>query len=150
MNLVYSLVSKEYPTYLKDEDIIQCGMLGLCKAAEKWEDGKTQFSTFAWRCIRNEIVNEFRRRAKHQGVLSLDYEMTDEDGGKSTFGDCVVGDDDIVYVDDEVKSITDRERQVLELYKTFQNHAEVAAKLGVSKQYVWKTMRKIRALLEFN
>lgn len=148
LNLVYSLVSKEYPTYIHDEDIIQCGMVGLCKATEKWDESKSQFSTFAWRCIRNEIAMEFRRRAKHQGILSLDYEMTDEDGGRSTFGDCVVGDEDIPYIDTEVKSITSREQQIFELYKTLQNYQEVATKLGISKQYVWKTMRKIRALLD--
>lgn len=148
MNLVYSLVSKEYPTYIHDEDIIQCGMLGLCKAAESWEEHKSKFSTFAWKCIRNEINREFRRRVKHQGVLSLDYEVNDEDGGRSTFGDCVVGDDDVGYVDIELKSITARERQVFDLYKIRQSHTEVADELGVSRQYVWKTMRKIRALME--
>lgn len=147
MNLVYSLVSKEYPTYIHDEDIIQCGMLGLCKAAEKWDESKSQFSTFAWRCIRNEIAQEFMRRAKHQGVLSLDYETSDENGMRSTLGDSMVGDEDVLYIDMDVKSITAREQQIFDLYKTLQNHTAVATALGVSKQYVWKTMRKIRALL---
>ena len=146
MNLVYSLVSKEYPTYLNDEDIIQCGMLGLCKAAEKWNESKSQFSTFAWCCIRNEIVQEFRRRAKHQGILSLDYETSDEDGGRSTFGDCIVGEEDVIYIDVDVDSITDRERLVFDLYKTGMRQVDIAAKLGVTKQYVWKVMRKVRTL----
>ena len=148
MNLVYSLVSKEYPTYIRDEDIIQCGMVGLCNAAEKWDESKSQFSTFAWMCIRNEICQEFRRRAKHQGILSLDYEMSDEDGGRSTFGDCVVGDEDVLYIDTDVKSITKREQQVFDLYKTGLNYTEVATKLGVTKQYVWKVMRKVRTLID--
>ena len=148
MNLVYSLVSKEYPTYINDEDIIQCGMLGLCKAAEKWDESKSLFSTFAWRCIRNEICQEFRRRAKYQGILSLDYETNDEDGGRSTFGDCVVGEEDVLYIDTEVKSITKRERQVFDLCKTGLNYTEVATKLGVTKQYVWKVMRKVRTLMD--
>lgn len=146
MNLVYSLVSKEYPTYLYDDDIIQCGMLGLCKAAEKWDESKSGFSTFAWRCIRNEIVSEFRRRAKHQGVLSLDYETSDDEGGRTTFGDCVVGEEDVTYVDIDIESLSDRERQVLNLCATGLNQSDVATKLGVSKQYVWKVMRKIRTL----
>lgn len=148
MNLVYSVISKEYPTYINDEDIVQCGMVGLCNAAEKWNDSKSTFSTFAWKCIRNEIVQEFRRRMKHQCVLSLDYEVNDEDGGRSTFGDCIVGDEDVCYVDTNLISITARERQVFDLYKTGLNHVEVAKKLGVSKQYVWKVMRKIRTLIE--
>ena len=146
MNLVYSLVSKEYPTYIHDEDIIQCGMVGLCKAAEKWDESKSQFSTFAWRCIRNEICQEFKRRAKHQGILSLDYETNDEDGGRSTFGDCVVGDEDVLYVDTDINSLTEKEMQVFELYQCDMSCGEIANKLDTSPQYVWKVMRKIRTL----
>ena len=146
MNLVYSLISKEYPTYVHDDDIIQCGMLGLCKAAEKWDESKSQFSTFAWSCIRNEICKEFRQRAKHQGILSLDYETNNEDGGRSTFGDCIVGAEDVLYVDTDVKSITAREKQVFDLYKTGLSQVDIASKLGVTKPYVWKVMRKIRTL----
>lgn len=148
MNLVYSLISKEYPTYVYDEDIVQCGMLGLCKAAEKWDESKSQFSTFAWYCIRNEIIKEFKERSKHNGVLSLDYEMNDDEGGRSTFGDCVIGEEDVLYIDVNVDSITERERQVFDLYQTGLSQVEVATKLGVTKQYVWKVMRKIRALRE--
>lgn len=146
MNLVYSLVSKEYPTYIHDEDIIQCGMVGLCKAAEMWDETKSQFSTFAWCCIRNEIIKEFKARSKHQGMLSLDYETNDEDGGKSTFGDCVVGEEDVLYIDTEINTLTEKEKRVFDLYQAGMGHTEIATKLGVSPQYVWKVMRKIRTL----
>ncbi len=146
MNLVYSLVSKEYPTYIHDEDIIQCGMVGLCKAAEKWDESRSLFSTFAWCCIRNEIVREFKERAKHQGILSLDYEMNDEDGGRSTFGDCVVGDEDVLYIDTELNALTEKEMQVFILYQCNMSCGEIANRLGTSPQYVWKVMRKVRTL----
>ena len=60
LNLVYALISREYPTYLHDEDIIQTGMLGLCKAADKWDEKRGTFSNFAWCCIRHEIIKEFK------------------------------------------------------------------------------------------
>lgn len=146
MNLVYSLVSKEYPTYLNDEDIIQSGMLGLCKAAEKWDESKSQFTTFAWRCIQNEIRQEFRCRMKHQGVLSLDYEVDGGDGEKASFGDFIVGTDDVDYVDKEIQGITQREKEIFELVLSGMAYSEVATKLGVNLQQVWKTMRKVRTL----
>lgn len=146
MNLVYSLVSKEYPTYLQDEDIIQSGMVGLCKAAEKWDESKSKFSTFAFICIRNEIRKDLQQRNKHKGVLSLDYEVDGQDGERTSFGDFIVGAEDVLYIDTELPTITDRERQVFELFQTGLAQTEIANKLGVSKQYVWKVMRKIRAL----
>ena len=37
INLVYVVIREYYPMFISDEDIIQCGMLGLCKAADKWK-----------------------------------------------------------------------------------------------------------------
>lgn len=148
MNLVYHLISKEYPTYLHDEDIVQCGMLGLCKAAERWDEAKSKFSTFAAFCIRSEIQTEFRNRAKHQGVLSLDYEVDTGEGDTCTFGDCVVGEEDVGYIDVGVNldSLTNREKEVCELLTSGMNQVDIAKKLGTSKQYIWKVKRKIKAM----
>ena len=35
VNLVYVIVREYYPTFIFDEDVIQCGMVGLCKAANE-------------------------------------------------------------------------------------------------------------------
>ena len=148
MNLVYSLISKEYPSYLGDEDIIQTGMLGLCQAADKWDESRGKFSTFAWYCIRNEILKEFNRRAKHQGVLSLDYEISDADGERASFGNCIVGQEDVGYVDTDVKveRLNKTQLKVFELYRNGMRTNEIATTLGISRQAVWYTMRKIRMM----
>lgn len=143
MNLVYSLIAKEYPTYLNDEDIIQCGMLGLCKAADKWDEEKGTFSTFAWFCIRNEIRQEFRSRSKHQNILSLDYEVDSEEG-KTTFGDFVMGDEDVNYID--TSDLTEREAQVLQLLNNGLSQVVIAKKLGITKQRVWAILRKLKTM----
>lgn len=150
MKLVYGLVSKEYPTYLYDEDIIQCGMLGLCEAAEKWEEGKLAFSTYATYRIRHRIQDEFRRRTKHQGILSLDYEIKN-DGSPcdfTTFGDLIVGEEDVPYFDIgiDLSKLNKKERQIVELLPTGMSQVDIGKELGVTKQYVWQTIRKIRAM----
>ena len=143
MNLVYSLIRKEYPTYISDEDLIQCGMLGLCKAAESGDETKAKFSTFAYCCIRRAIQCELRNRTKHSGVLSLDYEVGN-DGERTALGNLIVGDEDVIYVDVDTSHLTSREKQIFELFQTGLDQAEIAKHLGVSKQYVWKVMRKAR------
>lgn len=147
MNLVYALVSREYPTYLHDEDIIQTGMVGLCKAAGKWDESKAKFSDFAWYCIRYEIIKEFKRRARHQGILSLDYEV-DTDGVKGTLGDTIVGDEDVAYVDVEVNScrMNKTERKIYDLLVSGLQPREVAKKLNITPQFVYATRRKLRLL----
>lgn len=148
MNLVYSLINKEFPTYIGDEDLIQCGMVGLCKAADKWDESKSEFSTFAWRCIRHEILHEFRSRKKHYGVLSLDYEIDDGDGGKATFGDGIIGEEDIDYVDtkDFLTKLTPVQKQVFLWKQQGIKDIEIAEKLGVSTQTVGTMRRKLQYL----
>ena len=148
MGLVYHLISKEYPTYLYDEDIIQWGMLGLCKAAEKWDESKSKFSTFAIICIRSEIQMEFRRRAKHQGIFSLDYEYEGEDGETNTLADCVIGDEDVPYFDIGINlsRLNEKEKRIVELLPTGMTQTDIARELGVTRQYVHRVVRKIRAM----
>lgn len=145
MNLVYFLISKEYPTYIRDEDIIQCGMVGLCQAAEKWDENKSKFSTFASYCIRHEIIKEFKRRSKHQGVLSLDYE-TVTDGVRGCLGDTIVGDEDVCYIDDCEQQLTPVQRNIAALLKKGMHPKDVAETLGVPITSVSFTRRKIRIL----
>lgn len=78
MNLVYYLISRYYPTFIKDEDLIQCGMVGLCKAANSSNAIKYKFSTYASACILNEIKSEFIRRKKYAKEESLNALMEKE------------------------------------------------------------------------
>jgi DNA-directed RNA polymerase specialized sigma subunit len=148
MKLVYSFIAREYPTYMGDEDLIQTGMVGLCQAAETWDENRGKFSSFAYICIRNAICKEFRSRNKHQGVWSLDYVITNENGEVGSFGDCVVGDEDVGYVDTVVNidKLNEKERKVYELLLDGVEPLEISKQLGISHQYVYATRRKMRKL----
>lgn len=147
MNLVYALISREYPTYLNDEDIIQCGMLGLCQAADKFDESMGyKFAGFAWFCIRHEIIRELKKRAKYQGVLSLDYEVNGCDGDRCSFGDFIVGEPDVLYVDSYENKLTPIQRKTVELLKKGKPPKEIAKKLGITTSSVSFTRRKLRIL----
>lgn len=148
MNLVYFTISKYYPTYIHDEDIIQTGMVGLCQAAKRWDESKSTFSTFAVKCICNEINMEFRQRNKHKDVLSLDYEVDNDDGDKVPLIDLIVGEEDIGYVDLDsfIDKLSESQKQIYNLRRQGMSVMEIADRLGVSKQTVYKTLRKIKRL----
>lgn len=60
---IYNTHYKKMPQF--KEDLIQCGMLGLWKACQSFdENGKSRFSTFASICIRNEMRIFLRREMK--------------------------------------------------------------------------------------
>lgn len=70
--LAYHIIHKEYPTYSKDEDVIQSAMVGLCKAANKFDPDRGKFSTYASRVIKSEIARELRLRRNDSQNVSLD------------------------------------------------------------------------------
>ena len=60
------------------EDLFQVGTIGLIKATYTYDEEKNiQFSTYAGRCITNEIVMYFRKNNKHSGNLSLNANIAD-------------------------------------------------------------------------
>ena len=142
MKLVYYIVSKDYPTFIRDEDIIQSGMLGLCKAAQNWDASKSQFSTYACKCIRNEINGEFIRRKPHSKNLSMEAKV----GADGTLGDILPGDDDFCMVDysDFQGRLSGLENEVLEMKNLGYRTDEIAYILDTSVVKVQKILRTIR------
>lgn len=74
ISLVYVVIREYYPFLASDEDIIQCGMVGLCKAAKKWEQ-KGKFSSFARKIILDEVKTELKQRQKRAVEISLERLM---------------------------------------------------------------------------
>ena len=146
MKLVYYLISKYYPTYLGDEDLQQVGMLGLCKAADTWNEEKSKFSTYASKCILNEMNQEFRKRKKYNGQWSLDKTVNCDEDVPSAFGDFIVGETDVDIDDtnDFISKLSKTERAVLTLLEDGYSCSEISNKLGISTQCVNKCGRNIQ------
>lgn len=149
INLVYFTMNKYYPTYIHDEDLIQCGMIGLCNAANKFDDSKGSFSTYAVHSIRNEIRTEFRNRQRQVNLdtVSLDTPIRMEGETVATLGDAITGQDDVGFVDLEgfYKSLTDGERKYFDLLKEGYSQRELHKILGCSKQSVSQMVRRLKA-----
>lgn len=151
MNLVYHIVHRYYPTYVSDEDIVQSGMMGLCKAADTWESEKSEFSTYACRCILNEIRKEFYNRCRHKDVWSLDYPITDEEGGSTTTGDLTVGAEDVEFVDEEpfYEQLRSYEKQIVDYKRIGFTSREIAEKIGFHPESVRNILRRLKYLWRF-
>ena len=146
MGLVYSVILKEYPTFIRDEDVIQSGMLGLCKAADKWDESKSKFTTYAWTSIRNTINKELSGRAKHQGVLSLDYMVGTPDGEKVPLGEIIPAEEDIAFAKSEFdeRCLTKRELEVYDLLLQGYTRKEIARILGKAVVTINAIVRTIK------
>lgn len=150
MKLVYAVIHKHYPTFYKDADIVQCGFLGLCKAANRWDEEKGIFSSFAYRAIRNEINLEFRRRMKQPQMLSLDYEINSDEGDVTAFGDFLVGEHDVELIDFRYITcqLTEKEKTVFNLLRQGVPVKDIADQWGCSREAIYKYIRKFKKLLK--
>lgn len=146
MNLVYHIIHKYYPTYRNDEDLKQVGMVGLCKAADAWDGVSSKFSTFATKCIMNQIKNEFRNRSRIIPHLSLDNQIC-EDGENNGYDIVAIEDIDFTFnnqLELFIKQLTPREVEVVRCMNEGLNQIDIARKLNVSKQTINRATRGIR------
>jgi RNA polymerase sigma factor (sigma-70 family) len=144
LKLVHYIINKEFPTFRGDEDIFQSGALGLSQAALKWEEPKGAFSTFAYSCIRNGIMQELRSRYKQVPTISLDVSVEDN----ITLEDVLGGGEDTditeISVDTFTKTLTNDERVVFNLKASGHKLKEIEEITGYHHSMVRSILRKIR------
>lgn len=150
MNLVYFVIHQHFPRYVNDEDLVQVGMIGLCKAADSWSEDKGAFSTFATSCIHNTICMEFKYRNRQKATYSLDYTYSDSEDEPTTLGDMLIGTSDVDWVDiDELYSaLSEKERLIVEMKRRGLTKYEISKRLGISQQRARKHLRQAKLRLE--
>lgn len=73
--LVYHVARKSFCSRFGDEDLIQCGFIGLWNAAKVWDEERP-FSSFACICIRNAMLDYLRGESNR--VFTMDIEEQDD------------------------------------------------------------------------
>ena len=169
LRLVAHVVKKYQGTDVELDDLISIGTIGLMKAISTFDPQKTaRLSTYAARCIDNELLMMFRSKKKYSREISL-YEPigTDKEGNEISLLDVMEGPavdiveeystrEDIRHVLHSMRSVlTEKEYHVIccrfGLFgKKEQTQREIARKLGISRSYVSRieknALHKLRAL----
>ncbi len=165
LRLVAHVVRKyTVPGYTQD-DLVSVGTLGLMKAVASYNtDTRTPLSTYAARCIENEVLMLLRASRKHRGDVSLSDPIgMDNEGNDISFQDILGTPEDMVeeaairsvnmqQVRTALKTLPARERTVLEMRygllggKPMMQH-EVAQKMGISRSYVSRIETKAIQLI---
>ena len=80
LRLVAHIAKKYYALPSEQDDLISIGTIGLMKAVDTFDSTRrARFSTYASRCIENELRMHFRRERKNASTLSLQETL---DAGK--------------------------------------------------------------------
>lgn len=154
MRLVAHVVKKYQCPEIEQEELISIGTIGLIKAIATVDAEKGRLSTYAARCIENELLMYFRSKKKQTKEVSF-YEPigTDKEGNEINLLDVIESQEqsafEIVSAKDDTKKVyelipvvlTEREREVLALRyglygKKEYTQREVAEKLGISRSYI--------------
>ena len=166
-------VAKKYQGCDEDQDdLISIGTIGLIKAISTFDPSRTsKLSTYAARCIDNELLMMFRARRKRSREVSL-YEPigTDREGNEISLLDIiesppvdVVDDcfkkDSISYLLRYIRTVlSPKEYQVICRYglngQEPLTQREIAENLSISRSYVSRieknALRKLRTLFPEN
>lgn len=166
LRLVAHIV-KKYTNSLEADDLLSVGTIGLIKAIDSFDyEKKVKLSTYAARCVSNEILMLIRSNKKHKNVVSLSSLTSTNDEDKDLeLQDVLASDDDEIF-DQVERNITmqkikriiatkldEREQRVITLRygidgEKAYTQKEVAEKLGISRSYISrienKTLKVIR------
>lgn len=160
LRLVAHIV-KKYSGTEEADDLISVGSLGLIKAINTFKPGYgTQLSTYAARCIENEILMLLRVNKKHKGTLSVEESLgVDAENNEINLLDIMYDED--VNVERSVENsilaekldrllkshLSSREYEIICLRYGLNNlpmltQREVAKKLDISRSYISRLEKK--------
>jgi len=148
-------VVKKYNGAAEADDLISCGTIGLIKAVNSFKlDKGTQMSTYAARCIENEILMFLRVSKKHQQVGTLNESFgAERDGSELVLADIIADESDDPKEEMQQRQmikkligamkerLSEREFTIIDRrYGLTDNiplpQREVARELGISRSYI--------------
>lgn len=154
LRLVAHIVKKYDNTKEDTDDLISIGTIGLIKGVDSYSKKKnTRLTTYAARCIENEILMYFRNNKKRSKDISINESVGfDKEGNEITILDIlktpysdfaldIHKDDNISDLKKYFNVLTDREKEIItQRYglddKDEITQKEIAKKLGISRSYV--------------
>ena len=168
LRLVTHVAKKYYNNPQDNEDIISIGTIGLIKAVQSFTyDKNTRFSTFASKCIENEILMSFRKQKGNENIIYLDDNLdVNNDSSNLSLKDSIQDEFETdVWVESQetrqeiaqlvFNCLSGRERQVIILRYGLGGNApmtqqQVCEILGISRSYVSRIETKALKTLKEN
>ena len=154
LRLVAHIVKKFDNKNTDTDDLISIGTIGLIKGIDTYKKTpKTKITTYAARCIQNEILMHFRSNKKNQFTVSLSDSIGfDKEGNEINLVDLIEDkQDDIlekIQIKDNIellnkylKNLNKREKEIIIKRYGLSNEKELTQKeiaetLGISRSYV--------------
>lgn len=167
LRLVAHIAKKYAKSEQEMEEYISIGTIGLIKAINSFKDNKGfKISTYASKCIDNEILMNIRATKKQNAEISLSTVIgTDKDGNDMELADTIdegsKGAIETIYNKAMVKQVIafikeklpEREKYIMSCRygidgKKYKTQQEIADELGISRSYVSRIETKVQKKLK--
>lgn len=154
LRLVAHIVKKFDNKGAMTDDLISIGTIGLIKGIDSYKKNPTtKITTYAARCIQNEILMYYRSNKKVQYTVSLNDSIGyDKEGNEINLVDILEDKqpdildelhekNNIELLNNYLDILNDREKEIIERRYGLNNtkektQKEIAANLGISRSYV--------------
>ncbi len=161
LRLVVFLAKKYDNTMYDLEDLVSIGTIGLIKGIKTYKlDKNIKLATYASRCIDNEILMFLRKNKKRMSEVSFEDSVNlDSEGNELHIEDIFGTEEDLVeksieckddktLLQEEVKKLDDRDKEIIELRyglsgKKELTQKELAEKLKISQSYISRIEKKV-------
>ena len=154
LRLVAHIVKKFESKDSNTDDLISIGTIGLIKGIDTYKQNKsTKITTYAARCVQNEILMYYRSNKKNQNNVSLNDSIGyDKEGNEISLidvlkseskdlADLLHDENNIFLLNKYLKLLNEREKEIIIKRYGLKNHKEmtqkeIAKELGISRSYV--------------
>ena len=161
LRLICFEIKKKFSTVKYDkEDLFSIGTIGLMKAVDTFDINKgIKFSSYASRCIDNEILMFLRKIKKDKNLVSIDTTISfDNEGNELKIIDTLFDTDDkyenydnkelYSNIDRVIDTLPDKEKDIIKLFFGFydgkkHNQYEIAKKLNISQSYTSRLLKRL-------
>lgn len=171
INLIHIIIKKNYPHVKQDsyeyEDMFSDGLYGMYKAAINFKiDRGCEFSTFANKCILNQINMSYQYSKKHKNLISLYTSIQNLNGKNSDRDeifllDCIEDTSDTYFPIKQKIFVTALKNSLLELPEKDQKlftmryiqklkQREISVELGITQSSISRMLQRINLKLKYS
>ena len=150
-NLIYRFLQKEK---LNMEDWYDLAAIGMCKAAKTFNEGTSKFSTYAFKCMFNEVYSEKKKELRQRTIpqneiLYYNTEYENESGNKVEFIDKMQSDQNVendcihkVALRNAFNKMKEKHKPIISLFLQGYKQVEIMKIAGCSQPHVSRVMKK--------
>ena len=152
-NLIYGYLHKND---LNFDDYYDIAAIGLCKASMGYKSVMGEFSTYAYKCIGNEVNHYLRcnvngkTKIPIKELISYDVNILEDDGNESIadriYNNNDIEEDIIISIDylSFITLLNEKEQLVIEHLQDGLKQCQIAKEIGCTQQNISLTVKKIK------